>query len=407
VTSIAGLVRKARAGRMSEQAVGLFWWLGTCSLALILLIINATVANTAFDVPVLVAFVAGSAQGAALPLVLVRPVYATALQFGGVALYAFVIPVGESSTWPLTPTGLVTLIAYIGICTVRAGWKTAVATWWASALLLILLVLVDPRGRGVDGAQPALILYPSISAGALLTGLGVRYGATIRRQLAEARRDVAVEQSQRAVAEERTRIARELHDVVAHNMSVIHMQATSAAYRIKDLDPESRAEFARIAAGARSTMREMRQLLAVLRDERTDPQLAPVPNLNRLDELAEGARQAGVPVSVRMADDLLVPETIGAAGYRIVQESLSNVIRHAPGARTSVALDLENGDLAILVVNEPAGLPAVPLDEPGRAGHGLDGMRERVRLLGGSLVTGPVADGGYRVAARLPIGGAR
>jgi signal transduction histidine kinase len=403
VTSIAGRVRS------SEQAgVGLIWWLGTYSLALVLLTANAGIATLVHGVPLLITFVAGSAQSAALPLVLVRPVYATALQFGGVALFASAMRVGQSPTWPLTVTGLVTLVIYIGICTVRAGWKVAVATWWGSALLLILLVLVHPGGRGIDGAQPVLIVYPAISAGVLLAGLGVRYGATIRRQLAEARRDVAAEQGQRAVVEERTRIARELHDVVAHSMSVIHMQATSAAYRLKDLDPEAKAEFAGIAAGARATMREMRQLLAVLRDESADPQLAPVPNLGRLDELAQGARQAGVPVSVRMADDLLVPETIGAAGYRIVQESLSNVIRHAPGARTSVDLEVSNGDLAILVVNEPAALPAAaPLDEPGRAGHGLDGMRERVRLLGGSLETGPTPGGGYRVAARLPIGGAR
>ena len=181
------------------------------------------------------------------------------------------------------------------------------------------------------------------------------------------------------------------------------VRSGSSAPEIVPLDDPT----AGIAAGARSTMREMRQLLAVLRDESADPQLAPVPGLGRLDELAQGARQAGVPVSVRIADDLLVPETIGAAGYRIVQESLSNVIRHAPGARTSVDLDVSDGDLAILVVNEPAALPAAaPLDEPGRAGHGLDGMRERVRLLGGSLVTGATPGGGYRVAARLPIGGA-
>jgi signal transduction histidine kinase len=125
-----------------------------------------------------------------------------------------------------------------------------------------------------------------------------------------------------------------------------------------------------------------------------------------LAELAEGARRAGVPVTVRTPDDLTVPATVSAAAYRIVQESLSNVIRHAPGARTSVGLDLIGDQLEITVVNEPSGLPpATALDDAGGSGHGLDGMRERARLLGGSLETGPVADGGYRVAARLPIGG--
>jgi signal transduction histidine kinase len=395
------------ADRDLDQAfpVALFWWLFTGVLALVLLIVNVSVAVGVYDVSLLIAFVAASAQSAALPLILLRPRAATALQFGGIAAFAFAMPLGESSTWPLTVSGLITLIAHIGLVTFRSGWRAALTTWWASALLLVLLVLLDPRGRTVDDAVSALILYPSNSALMLVAALGIRYWRTIRRQLAEARRDVAIEQSQRAVAEERTRIARDLHDVVAHSMSVIHMQATSASYRIKNLDPEAKDEFGRIAAGARSTMREMRQLLALLRDENADPRLAPVPSLNRLGELAEGARQADLPITVRAADDLDVPETTGAAAYRIVQESLSNVIRHAPGARTSVDLFVADDHLEVVVVNEPSSQPPSPLDEPGRAGHGLDGMRERVRLLGGSLQTGPDDGGGYRVAARLPIGG--
>jgi signal transduction histidine kinase len=397
----------ADAGRDLEQAfpVALFWWLFTGVLALVLLIVNVSVAVGVYDVSLLIAFVAASAQSAALPLILLRPRAATALQFAGVAAFAFAMPLGESSTWPLTVSGLITLIAHIGLVTFRSGWREALGTWWASALLLILLVLLDPRGRTVDDAVSALILYPTNSALMLVAALGIRYWRTIQQQLAEARRDVAIEQSQRAVAEERTRIARELHDVVAHSMSVIHMQATSASYRIKNLDPEAKDEFGRIAAGARSTMREMRQLLAVLREENADPRLAPVPSLTRLAELADGARQAGVQLTVTAADDLDVPETLGAAAYRIVQESLSNVIRHAPGARTSVDLGVADGHLEIVVVNEPSAQAPSSLDEPGRAGQGLHGMRERVRLLGGSLETGPGDGGGYRVAARLPIGG--
>jgi len=212
-----------------------------------------------------------------------------------------------------------------------------------------------------------------------------------------------VEQSQRAVAEERTRIARELHDAVAHSMSVIHMQATSASYRIKDIDPESKAEFARIAAGARGTMREMRQLLAVLRDESTEESLAPVPGLAGLVDLAESTRLAGVPVELRMAPVPEVPDTVGAAAYRIVQESLSNVIRHAPGARCVVEVSASDGAVDLVVTNGPSG--SAPIAEPDGTGHGLHGMRERVRLLGGSLETGPCDGGGYRVAARLPVGG--
>jgi signal transduction histidine kinase len=101
----------------------------------------------------------------------------------------------------------------------------------------------------------------------------------------------------------------------------------------------------------------------------------------------------------------VLPESVALAAYRIAQESLSNVIRHAPGARTTIGLDLEGSDLVLSVVNAAAAHPAQPMEAPGRAGHGLPGMRERVRLAGGSLETGVRDDGGYRVVARLPIGG--
>jgi signal transduction histidine kinase len=213
-------------------------------------------------------------------------------------------------------------------------------------------------------------------------------------------------EAREAIAQERTRIARELHDVVAHNMSVIHMQATSASYRLKHLDPETKAEFAQIAAGARSTMREMRQLLAVLRDEGAEAELAPVPGLDRLAELVESAARAGVPVEVHeAAGTVVLPESVAVAGYRIVQESLSNIIRHAPGARTRIDLDLEGPDLMLSIVNEAAARPAEPMEAPGRDGHGLAGMRERAQLVGGTLESGPRDEGGYLVVARLPIGG--
>jgi signal transduction histidine kinase len=383
------------------------WWLGVGSFAMAALIVNLTLAVTTFGVVFVVAFLAAVAQSAALLLLLVNPAAATAVQCLGVALFAVFI--GAGSTWPLTIPGMIILIAYIGLVSVRTTWQAAVVTWWITLLLIFLAVLLDPRGRPIDEALPVIIIYSSISAGALLSGLGIRYWAAIRGQLAEARRDVAVEQSQRAVAEERTRIARELHDVVAHSMSVIHMQATSAAYRIKNLDPEAKAEFARIATDARSTMREMRQLLAVLRDEGADAELAPVPDLSRLGELVESAFRAGVPVELHESAAVrsaVLSESVALAAYRIVQESLSNVIRHAPGARTEIRLELEDVDLMLSVVNDEAAQPVQPMEAGERTGHGLHGMRERARLVGGSLATGPRAEGGYRVAARLPVAGA-
>jgi signal transduction histidine kinase len=386
----------------------LLWWLVTSLLALVLLFFNVALAASVFGVPPLVAFGAGIGQSAALILILVRPTAATALQLLAVAVFAVAIPPDSGATWPLTVVGMLTLIAHVGLVAARTSRRTALTTLWASGLLLTVVVLLDPRGRSVTDALPIMILYPLFATLVLGAVLLARRWREIRRELADARHDVEVEHSQRAVAEERNRIARELHDVVAHSMSVIHMQATSASYRIKNLDPEAKTEFAQIATGARSTLREMRQLLAMLRDESADAELAPVPGLGRLPELVQSAGRAGVPVELRTAEAVratVLPESVALAAYRIIQESLSNVIRHAPGARTTIGLDLEGVDLVLSVVNDAGPRPAEPVEAPDRAGHGLPGMRERVRLVGGSLQAGVRAEGGYRVMARLPIGG--
>jgi signal transduction histidine kinase len=387
---------------------GLLWWLLTGLLALALLPLNTAVVATQFGVQPLIAFTAGMGQSTALVLILARPRAATALQFVATAVVAAAVAPYSGSSWPLTVPGLFTLVAHLGLVAARGTRQAALTTWWASALLLTVAVVIDPQDRSYSEWLPIMIIYPVFSASVLGVVLAGRRWREIRRELTDARRDVEVEQGQRAVAEERTRIARELHDVVAHSMSVIHMQATSAAYRIKNLDPEAEAEFARIAVGARSTMREMRQLLAVLRDESADAELAPVPDLRRLPQLVESAGRAGVPVELRQTEAVraaALPESVALAAYRIVQESLSNVIRHAPGARTMISLDLEGLDLVLSVVNDPAARPTEPMEAPGGARHGLPGMRERARLVGGSLEAGVHDGGGYRVAARLPIGG--
>ncbi|GAA3392317.1 sensor histidine kinase [Cryptosporangium minutisporangium] len=383
-------------------------WLVAGFLALALLPLNVALAAEQFDVLPLIALVAGIGQSVALILIMVRPWTATAVQFLAVTVFSVAIPPDTAAApWPLTVTGMFTLIAHVGLIAARTTRRRALETWSASALLLIVVVLLDPRGRTITDGLTMTILYlifSSLAVGAVLT---TRRWRAIGKELADARRDVELEQSQRAVAEERTRIARELHDVVAHSMSVIHMQATSASYRIKSLDPEAKAEFARIAAGARSTMREMRQLLAVLRDESTDAALAPVPDLDRLAELVESAGRAGVPVEVREADAVrasALPEAVALTAYRIIQESLSNVIRHAPGAPTVIDLNIEGSDLVLSVVNDAATKPAQPMEAPGRTSHGLSGMRERVRLVGGTVETGVRDEGGYRVVARLPMG---
>ncbi len=211
------------------------------------------------------------------------------------------------------------------------------------------------------------------------------------------------ERAQRTVLEERARIARELHDVVAHHMSLITVQADSAPYRIEGLPDAAREEFGAIAAGARESLTEMRRLLTVLRSEGTESELTPQPGLDRVQQLVEATVRAGVPVELALGvPDDPVPQAVDLSAYRIVQEALANVVRHAPGAPTRVSVTSDGTDLTVLVVNLPAEERTSPLETTG-TGHGLVGMRERVRLTGGTLDTGPLPDGGFRVAARLPL----
>ncbi|MDR7276204.1 signal transduction histidine kinase [Catenuloplanes atrovinosus] len=377
------------------------WWLVVGSLAGMLLVGTATVMTDEYGVPLLIAWAAATAQAAALALSLRRPRIATVVQLAAVAVFALAQE-GAHGIWPFQPPVMLTLVAHVGLVGLRWPWREAVVIWWASGLFGILLSMVDPRGRTIEVADTALITYATNSVMVLFGTIAWRQRLAVRRELAQARRDVALEQSQRALVEERNRIARELHDVVAHGMSVIHMQATSAAYRIPDIDPESREEFGRIAAGTRTTLREMRALLALLRDEGADGELRPMPDLRSLGDLAESARRGGVPVSLDV-DAEPRDDTVGRAAYRIVQESLSNVIRHAPGAATHVRVAVEGEELVVEVVNgPPATLPRL-MEEPARARHGLVGMHERARLAGGVVRTGARPDGGYRVVARLPL----
>ncbi|MFF5051690.1 sensor histidine kinase [Micromonospora sp. NPDC000663] len=395
-------------GSRRPMLAWLLWWLITGLLTLAALPLNVALAAVKFSVHPLVAFVAGIGQSTALILILVRPRAATVLQFLSVAVIAVAIPPDARSTWPLTVPGLLTLIAHIGLVAARETRRVALLTWWASTVLLTVLVVLDPRGRSVMNGLTILLLYPILAALVLGAVLIIRHWGQLRRELADARHDVEAQQTSLAVAEERTRIARELHDVVAHSMSVIHMQATSASYRLQNLEPETKDEFARIATGARSAMQEMRRLLAVLRDESSDADLAPVPGLSRLPELVDSARRAGLPVELREADAVRaarLSEGVSLAAFRIVQESLSNVIRHAPGARTIICLDLAGLDLVLTVINDAAARHAESMEASGRAGHGVHGMRERVRLAGGALEIGARPEGGYRMMARLPIEG--
>jgi signal transduction histidine kinase len=210
------------------------------------------------------------------------------------------------------------------------------------------------------------------------------------------------DEARRAAAEERVRIARDLHDVVAHHISVIAVQA-EAAQEVLAAHPE-RAEgaMATVADTARSALGELRRMLALLR---SDAGRAPQPDLGAVDELVASVRSAGLAVEVRTTGPARpVDGVVGVTAYRIVQEALTNVLRHADARRACVDLAFEADALVIRVADDGRGPRAVrPRATDGGGGQGLVGMRERVSVLGGRLETGPAPGGGFAIEARLPL----
>ncbi|MGC9498818.1 sensor histidine kinase [Streptomyces sp. WG7] len=342
------------------------------------------------------------AQAAPLLLAVVRPLPAWCVIFvadvaGALVLRA--VDFEERLLWPYTP---MEIVGYVGLCLalgLRESRRTLLLVWLATVGAGIGLGFVVP-----DGTNSNSTVLTMLSGITLLIAGALRERYEVQRRLAEQETISEAERGRRMLLEERARIARELHDVVAHHMSVITVQADTAEYRLDGLAPNAREEFTSIAATARESLGEMRRLLGVLRNEEAHGELAPQPGLTRIGQLVEATARAGMPVEFTPCD-ADVPEAVGLSAYRIVQEALANVVRHAPGAPTRVSLSVPEGGarLTVLVVNgPPPEPPAAPL-EVGGTGHGLVGMRERVRIIGGSLDVGPLPDGGFRVAARLPL----
>ncbi|MEU8619698.1 sensor histidine kinase [Streptomyces sp. NPDC048623] len=346
-----------------------------------------------------------TAQTAPLLLAVSRPLQAWWVIFAADVAGGLAVLIADDYRelpWPWTPTvviGYLFLMIPLGL---RESRRALFSVWLMTGAAGAVFEALSP-GRPGDGV---VVLLFVLSGLVLLLTSTLRGRGEAERRLVEQETISEAERSRRTLLEERARIARELHDVVAHHMSVITVQADSAPYRIPDLPDAAREEFVSIASGARESLAEMRRLLAVLRSEGTEGERAPQPGLDRVQQLVEATVRAGVPAELSLAADLgEVPQAVDLSAYRIVQEALANVVRHAPGAvtRVSVRGDAAGGWLNVLVVNGPAAEPTSPIEGGSGTGHGLVGMRERVRLTGGSLDTGPLPDGGFRVAARLPL----
>jgi signal transduction histidine kinase len=336
---------------------------------------------------------------APLPLAARYPVLAWRIAWIALLLVPLV-PVTWWGGWPWGPPQVLALL--VAFCLAGVRHRRA-SLWWLWALTLIPWWLwLQADVANLNGPAGATAAFTAVAIA--VDSFGSRLQA--QRALAAQTARTQAERARLAVLEERTRIARELHDVVAHHMSLIAVQAETAPYRLSDLPEPARAEFSSLSAGARAALADMRRLLGVLRSDQPAG-LAPQPQLSDLPALVDATRRAGVPVELSVLTGLdQVPSGVGVCAYRIVQESLSNASQHAPGAAVTVSVEQVSSAVLLRVANGPggpAGQAGPAGNEPG-PGHGLTGMRERVALLGGSLSAGPAHDGGFVVSATLPLG---
>ncbi len=333
----------------------------------------------------------------ALPLAVRRPLLAWRIGWLGL----LTVPLLHMSWWgglPWDPVQVLVVLAMLGAAGIRHDrpvmfwlWLLTLVPWW-------FWIVHD----GLSVVTAALGSVAFLAMAVAVDSVGSRQRAQVA--LADQAEAAEVERARRAVLEERARIARELHDVVAHHMSLMAIRAESAPHRMGALPDPVRAEFGALSEAAREALADMRRLLGVLHSDQPAAR-APQPGLPDLPGLVETARQAGMTVELSTSPASgRVPPSAGVCAYRIIQEALSNAGRHAAGAPVTVSVHQDADTVTLQVTNGP-GVQTGSHANGHRPGHGLAGMRERAGLLGGSLSAGPAADGGFEVSAVLPLSG--
>jgi signal transduction histidine kinase len=295
--------------------------------------------------------------------------------------------------YPYGPAWLALIVAFWTAVTGgarRAAWVTAFVGLAAYYVLAALL----------DRVPPATAAPIAAHLGWLLLVLAVAEVAMAGRQRRLAAERTRAEEERRRAGEERMRIARELHDVLAHNISLINVQAGVALHLMDEQPGQSRSALEAIKQASNDALKELRSVLDVLRQGDEAPPRAPASGLASLDRLVAGAEATGLPVSAKVeGTPRPLPAGTDLAAFRIVQESLTNVTRHAGPARATVLVRYGKEDLTVQVDDNGKG----PSAANGAGGNGIRGMRERVSALGGELSTGPRPGGGFRVLAYLPL----
>jgi signal transduction histidine kinase len=309
-------------------------------------------------------------------------------------VFGVLLAIGDPAS-TLTIAALLALVIALYLFAVQYRWR------WSALLAFPFLVnAIEPLGGEPAGLPGVLLLALVIAALALGESQRERGEAVAERD--ESRRAMAESLQQQAEMTERARIARELHDVVAHHVSAIAVQAETARLTTEGMPEEGKARLEAIGDTARDALGEMRRVLGVLRsDDEGEADREPQPGLGRLDELVDTARASGTNVRLTLSGRAVaLPQGVDLCAYRILQEALTNARRHAPGATVDVEILYEDDMLRLHVHDDGPGPASEEVD-----GHGLLGMRERAIMVGGTLTVGPGREGGFEVAAELPIPG--
>ncbi|MFC4242999.1 sensor histidine kinase [Gryllotalpicola reticulitermitis] len=452
------------------------FWLVVGLVAAALYAVEVPVAVSVYAVPIEVVFVVVAAHVGAIPLAVWRPREASVVAIVAAFVLALISTTGSpAAPWPWAVAPLITQVLALAIVAWKDTWWWAAAAWLVSGAASLLAALILITRMPFAASLTDIVVFANIGVFTIAAAIVVRQLQRTRAQLADERETSESERSRRMMADERARIARELHDVVAHGMSILNVQATSAPYRHPGLPAEVVTEFEQIAAQTRTTLGEMRRLLGVLRSDTpetatagaapslgeadatgadaaetdvlllgddphgTNPTavLEPQPGLAQLPALIEKARRAGASIEFEPgeATGRPVDDVVGLSAYRIVQEALSNALRHAPGAAITITVTRDSRMLELAIENapaprapQPARRESGPLASAGSllrgvrgrsgatgetagsaaasaataSGYGLRGMRERAGAVGGSVEYGPIDGGGWRVDAVLP-----
>jgi signal transduction histidine kinase len=309
--------------------------------------------------------------------------------FGSLAAVAGAVMVAALLDEGLVPDNVIAFFAGMAVSFLAAQLRD-----WRQALAGLALVFA---AEGVvvqthPGSGIADFLFSNLLFGAIWI-----VGFALGRKFEEA--DKARHRAQAAVAEERARIARELHDVVGHSVSVMTVQASGVRRLLRPDQDREREALLVVERTGREALAEMRRMVGVLRRPEEAPALAPQPSLEHLDRLVEQAREAGLPVELRVEGEAVeLAAGVDLTAYRLVQEGLTNALKHAHATRAEVLVNYGPGTIEVTVSDDGRGV-----GNGDGGGHGLVGMRERVSVYGGELDAGPRPGGGYRLRARLPL----